>query len=141
MKKLFILLAITALYLPSLAETIKLSWCPSTDPAISGYKIYYVATNKISGWKGQTVSNGTNCPPVITSTGTNWVRNYNASVVIDGRVSTGAISNAVVGKTYYVSITSIGTNGLESGFANEVECTISNTPPSIPQNFQLIDVK
>lgn len=136
MRKLSILLMLAMVCFTAIAGTIKVAWCPSTDSSVTGYRVYYVATNKIANWQGQITSNGTNCPPIVTFPGTNFSRAYNASVSA-GLGATATISNTIAGKTYYIAVVATNAAGLESLPSNEVEYTVSNPPPSTPQGFRI----
>ena len=142
MKKLWaVLLGLFVTYI-CFSASIHLEWCPNPEASVGGYKIYYVATNKMLNWKGDVYQNTTSCPPVLVSAGSNWVRNYTTSQVVTGKLTTtGWVSNLVAGKTYYFAVTAWDTNFLESDFSSEIEFTVTNLPPSKPQNFQILDVR
>jgi len=142
MKKLVtLLLAMVLMTSAALAVSIKLAWCPNPEASVSGYKLYYVATNKVPNWKPDVYANGTNCPPTVLTNGGPWVRNYTTNLLVSGaNNTTGTVSNLIVGKTYYFSVTAVDTNGLESDFSSEVEFTVTNFPPSRPQFFQILNV-
>lgn len=76
--------------LPSL-YTVGLGWNASSDPGITGYRIY-------SG----------------TTSG-----NYTASIAV-GNVTTNLVTGLSSGVTYYFAVTAIGATGLESGLSSEV---------------------
>jgi hypothetical protein len=141
MKKTFIALFLAISCCIATAVTLNLQWCPTSDPTVTGYRVYYSATNKIAGWAPVVYTNGTNCPPgAIISNGTNWLRSYQTNITV-GLTNFVSISNAVVGKTYYVSVKAYNAVGLESDWSNEAEKTVTNFPPSAPVNLQIIDVK
>ena len=141
MKKTFIAIILAISCCIATAVTLNLQWCPSTDASVTGYRIYYSVTNKIVGWTPTVYSNGTNCPSgTVISQGTNWLRSYQTNVTL-GLTNKYSISNAIVGKTYYVSVKALNAAGLESDWANEAEKTVTNFPPSAPTNLQIIDVK
>jgi hypothetical protein len=123
------------------AVSLTVTFCPSTDSSVTGYRLYYSVTNKITGWTPTVYANGTNCPSgnVLTN-GTNWLRSYQTNVNI-GRTNYFTISNAVVGKTYYMAVVAYDTNGIQSLLSNEAEKTVTNFPPSAPVNLQIIDIK
>jgi hypothetical protein len=84
---------------------VTLAWDASTDPSISGYKVYYG-----------------------TSSGS-------YQTIIDvGNITTCTISNLPDGTTYYFAATDYNTSGTESGYSNEVvynpppACTYSISP-------------
>lgn len=136
MKKIFAVFILSLTCLFAQAVQLKLNWCPVTDPGVAGYRLSYSATNKISGWTPSTY-NSTNCPVVLLTTGTNWNRAYSTNFNV-GLVTSYTLSNAVVGKTYYIAVTAYDTNGIASPFSNEAEITVTNFPPSSPQNLQVI---
>lgn len=147
MKKIFITILLAISCYIATAVTLNLQWCPSTDATVTGYRVYYSATNKIPGWSPMVYTNGNNCPPgAVVSAGTNWLRSYQTNITI-GRTNFYAISNAVVGKTYYITITALNSSILEgegeSDWSNEAEQTVTNinSPPSTPTNLRIIDVK
>lgn len=138
MKKITAVLGLMLVGFSLVAASIKLEWCPNPEANVIGYKVYYVATNKVAGWK-PSVFNTTNCPSIIVTNGANWVRNYNAVYTTTGLVTTATISNLVVGKTYYLAVTAYDANSLESDFSAEIEVTTTNLPPSQPQNFKVLE--
>ena len=139
MKKFFSVTLLAMFCYVASAVSLKLTWCPSPDSNIASYKVYYTVTNKIAGWTPAQYS-GTNCVLSVTNPGTNWLRNYTTNFNI-GLTNTYTISNAVVGKTYYIAVTAIDSTGLESLYSNEAERSVTNFPPTIPQNLQIIDIK
>lgn len=140
MKKLSITLALLFVCLFTFAVDLKLQWCPSVEANFSGYKVYYVATNKVVGWTPDVYVNSSNCPPVIATNGMNWVRNYSTNLLV-GTNNSFTLSNVIVGKTYYIAVSAFDTSGLESEQSNEIEVTPTNQPPSRPQNFRLLEVR
>lgn len=74
----------------NLTATAKLAWQPSTDPAVTGYKIYY-------GLASHTYPNAVDAGPATTVT----------------------ISNLVQGMTYYFAATAYDASKTESPFSNE----------------------
>ncbi len=81
-----------------LAADIKLAWDANTESDLAGYKVYY---GTVSGAYGTVISVG-NQP------------NYTVTGLPAG--------------TYYFAVTAYNTEGLESGFSNEVSATVSGTP-------------
>ena len=73
------------------AAEITLAWDASTDPSITGYKLYYGPSS----------------------------RNYNASIDV-GNQKTWTISGLKSGSTYYFAATGYNSSGVESGYSNEV---------------------
>ena len=138
MKKITTVLALMLTAITLFAASAKLDWCPNPEANIVGYKIHYVGTNKVAGWKPSVFST-TNCPAVVLTNGANWVRNYNTVFISTGLVTTATISNLVVGKTYYFAVTAFDSNSLDSDFSAEIEATITNLPPSQPQNFKILE--
>ena len=88
------------------AQSVTLVWDPSTDPNVTGYKIYY---------------------GVATRTYTNTVN--------VGDTTTVTISNLLEGATYYFAATAYNSVGLESDFSAEASYTVPggavNTPPTL----------
>jgi hypothetical protein len=141
MKKTFIALLLAISCYIATAVTLTVTWCPSSDPSVTGYRLYYSVTNKVTGWAPMVYANGTNCPPgTVISNGTNWLRSYQTNANI-GLTNYFTISNAVVGKTYYMAVKAYNAVGLESDWSNEAEKTVTNFPPSAPSNLQIIDIK
>jgi hypothetical protein len=75
--------------------TVTLTWSPSTDTSLAGYKVY----------KG-------------TASGV-----YSSPITV-GNVTSYTISNLGIGSTYYFAVTDYNTSGLESGFSNEASKSI-----------------
>jgi len=103
------LIQLTALASPS----VTLTWVPSTDTAVAGFKVYY-------GPATQTYTNSLTLGLVT-------------NVTVDGLVE---------GATYYFAATTYGTNGNESGFSNEAIYAIPAivTPPPVITNTPPIAV-
>ncbi len=72
-----------------------LTWDPNTETDLAGYDIYYG-----------------------TSSG-----NYQSKTDV-GNVTTYTVNGLTVGVTYYLAATAYNTQGLESGFSNEVAYTV-----------------
>jgi hypothetical protein len=83
--------------------SVTLTWHPSVDTNVAGYKIYY-----------GTVSH------VYTNT------------VSVGNVTNTTLNNLVAGATYFFAATTYGASGLESGFSNEASYNtgVTNTSPT-----------
>src|ERR1051325_10824346 len=88
------------------AGSVTLSWAPSSDPNVVGYKIYYGA---------------------VSGTYTN--------VIDTGSSTTVTINGLVNGVTYYFAATAYNILGLESDFSNETSYTVPippvNQPPTL----------
>ena len=89
------------------AGSVILSWNPSTDANVVGYRIYYGAAS----------------------------RTY-TNVVDAGEVTSAAISNLVEGATYYFAATAYNILGLESDYSDETSYTVPlstvvNQPPTL----------
>ncbi len=82
----------------STAATATLGWNPSAPSATASYNLYY----------------GTNSG------------NYTTKLNL-GNVTTAAVSNLNAGTTYYFSVTTVATNGVESAFSSE----ITYLPPGV----------
>jgi fibronectin type 3 domain-containing protein len=70
---------------------IDLSWDPSTDPNLAGYKVYYGTT------PGK----------------------YGPGIDV-GNVTTFSLTGLIKGKTYHIVVTTYNKSGQESRFSNEV---------------------
>ena len=95
------------------SQSVTLTWVPSTDTAVAGFKVYY-------GPATQTYTNSLTLGLVT-------------NVTVDGLVE---------GATYYFAATTYGTNGNESGFSNEAIYAIPAivTPPPVITNTPPIAV-
>jgi len=74
----------------NLTASATLAWQPSSDPAVTGYKLYY-------GVASHTYTNS----------------------IDTGRSTTAIVSNLVKGSTYYFAVTAYDSSGTESPFSNE----------------------
>ncbi len=88
---------------PLLAQSVILTWSPSADPAVTGYKIY-------SG----TVSHS-----------------YTNEVTV-GNVTNTTISGLAYGQTYYFAATTYDDAGNESEFSNEATFSVPASPNIVP---------
>lgn len=118
MRKLLVLISIVGLLLavsvPALAADVTFGWDANTESDLAGYKLYQSAT---SG-------------------------DYSGAVPIDIPLSALAhpgdpeyTQTGVGDGTWYWVLTAYDTEGLESGYSNEVTKTIDTTPPAPPTNF------
>ncbi len=84
-------------HFPSLGQAaqVSLAWDTSTDPIVASYKIYSGTSSSI----------------------------YSQNVNV-GLTNTYTVTNLTEGQTYYFAATAIGSNGLESGYSNEVSYTV-----------------
>jgi hypothetical protein len=80
-------------------QSVFLSWAPSPDSTVAGYKIYY------GGGSG----------------------NY-TNFVLAGNVTNSTISGLAGGTTYYFAGTALDGSGAESGFSTEVSYTLAPAP-------------
>lgn len=99
------------------AASVTLAWNPSPDASVVGYKMYY----------------GTNSGV------------YNQTNVL-GNVTTCNITNLTEGVTYFFAAKAHDISGVESDFSNEVGYLVPIiipplSPPSPPQNFDILDTK
>jgi fibronectin type 3 domain-containing protein len=94
---LTLLLVFSTFLLPPLGQSaqVSLAWDNSTDPTVASYKIY---TGTSSGSYSQNTNVGFANPYTVT--------------------------NLTEGKTYYFAATALGSNGLESGYSNQVSYTV-----------------
>ena len=104
--------------------TVVLGWCPSSSATNEwiGYRIYWGSGAVPDGWTPTVYGSGTNCPPIIISTGTNWFRSY-TNVVDVGTNLTATITNLATGAAYFFTSTAYDTNGLESDYSDEIVFT------------------
>jgi hypothetical protein len=79
----------------SSSSTATLTWNPSTNTNLAGYKIYMGTASGIYG-----------------------------SPITVGNVTSYTVPNLGVGNTYYFAVTDYNSNGIESGFSNEVSKSI-----------------
>ena len=92
------------LVLPSAAfsSSVSLSWEPSNDSDLTGYKVYYQANSSVFPFKGTGATEG--------------------SAPIDvGNVTNTIINGLDPGGSYYFAVTVYNSNGLESVYSNVVE--------------------
>jgi hypothetical protein len=82
--------SVLGLQLADAAQNVGLTWNPSTDPSVSGYRIYY---GPASG--------------------------YYTNTITAGNVTSLTISGLVDGATYFFAAKSYSASGVESGFSNE----------------------
>jgi hypothetical protein len=80
------------------------------NPTVSGFKLYYGIASKT----------------------------YTNNVGINGKITTGSISNLLSGTTYYFAVTAGDTNGLESDYSNEVFVNTSTTNVQFDLNIQML---
>lgn len=78
-------------------QNVTLAWDPSTDPGVTGYKLYYGSA-----------------PGAYTAT--NDV----------GSVTNAVVPSLIEGFTYYFAVTAYNSSGLESAFSNELVYTVPN---------------
>jgi hypothetical protein len=81
--------------LPLAAQSVILTWNPSTDPAVAGYRIYYGTAS----------------------------HDYTNTVVV-GNVTTATISGLTAGTTYFFAATTYDSTGDESAFSNEASFAV-----------------
>jgi Fibronectin type III domain len=86
--------------------SVRLTWNPSTDPSVAGYKIYYGVAS----------------------------RAYTDAIPV-GNTTNVTISNLVDGTTYYFAATAYNALGQESPFSNEAVYTIPLTPTNYPPSL------
>lgn len=120
---------------------VKIQWCPSVDPAATGYYIYYGSGPVPSGWTAAVYSNNVDCPAFLISKGANYFRAY-TNKIDAGTPTTYAISNLVEGKTYFFAVVAYDTNLVESDYSEETMYTVpispaTNVPPSAPQGLKV----
>jgi len=83
-------------------QSVTLSWNPSSDPIVVGYKIYY----------GGASGNYTN-------------------MLSAGNATNITVSGLVEGDTYYFAATSYDSSGVQSPFSNEVAYTLTTNAPLV----------
>ena len=84
------------------AESVGLTWDPNSENDLAGYLVYY----------GTASGNYSETQPATTPSAT--------------------VTNLNSGTTYYFAVTAYNTNGLESGYSNEVSYSTSGSPPPPP---------
>jgi hypothetical protein len=88
------------------AASVTLGWDASTDPSVSGYRVYYGGA---SGAYTNTVS--------------------------VGNTTTGTVPGLLEGRTYYFAATATNSSGLESDFSTEISYLVpvplTNQPPTL----------
>lgn len=96
------ILALVACSAAVLAANVTLAWDPNTESDLAGYKLYYGTASGVYG-----------------------------TVISVGNQTTYTVTGLPAG-TYYFAVTAYNTEGLESGFSNEVSATVSGTPSTSP---------
>jgi Fibronectin type III domain len=81
------------------AQSVGLAWDPNSENDLAGYLVYY----------GTASGNYSQTRPAATPSAT--------------------VTNLNSGTTYYFAVTAYNTNGLESGYSNEVSYSTSGSPP------------
>lgn len=101
---LLALLACASRVTATLPPVIALGWDPSSDPAVTGYNVYYGSSS----------------------------RNY-TNVLAVGNTTSAMVSNLVAGVTYYFAATTYTVDGLESDYSTEASFGIAppNNPPTL----------
>jgi len=77
------------------STTASLTWGPNTETDLAGYKVYVGTSSRVYG-----------------------------SPISVGNLTSYALTNLLVGSTYYFAVTAYDSNGNESGFSNEVSKSI-----------------
>lgn len=88
---------------PTASETLTLAWDLSSDPSVTGYRLY-------QGGQSQDYTN----------------------VVDVGNVDTTTITELMPGLTYYFAVTAYDSTGLESTFSGEISYTVPTGAVSAP---------
>lgn len=83
------------------AADVPLAWDPSTNPAVTGYSVYYGTAS----------------------------RSYPNRVVV-GNVTSATVTNLVAGERYYFAVTARDSANVESGYSNEVTTVASSVAAS-----------
>jgi len=100
----FLISVLCLLAYPVFAQTVTLGWdaSPTTDPVVTGYKIYYQATPYISDqWDGSGATEG-------------------SSPIDAGDVLTYDLTDLTDDVVYYFTITAYDADGNESAYSNVV---------------------
>lgn len=105
---------------PLFAQTVSLAWDRNTESYCAGYNVYrsaqsghFSVTNKIN-------------TTILPQTAAGTTPTYNDSTVSAG--------------TYYYTVTAVNTDGLESGYSNEVMANIKNPTPAAPTGLTITNV-
>jgi hypothetical protein len=120
----FSFLLITGPATSALAMDVTLAWGANTEADLAGYKIYY-DTDSGQPYQGTGAENGSSPSPIDVSLAEDEdsdpvVVQYTVRNLPDG--------------TYYFVVTAHNTEGLESGYSNEVSAGGSTPPPPPPAN-------
>ncbi|MCF6237545.1 MAG: fibronectin type III domain-containing protein [Candidatus Marinimicrobia bacterium] len=101
-----VVMAIIILLFPTLAlaQTVTLSWdaSPTTDPVVTGYKIYYQSAPYMAQWDGSGATQG-------------------ASPIDVGSVLTYQLTDLADGVVYYFAVTAYDAQANESTYSNIVQ--------------------
>ena len=130
MKKIYILWLAVLLCLftiaPAFARDITLSWDPSADPSVAGYKVYYQGGSATLPLAGTDATNG-------------------AAPIDVGNVTSFTVTGLSGSKVYYSAVSAYAARGLESPLPSEVASqwvptlpSPANAQASLPANVQLL---
>ena len=84
------------------AQSVGLAWDPNSENDLAGYLVYYGTAS----------------------------RNYDQT--LSAATPSATVTNLNSGTTYYFAVTAYNTNGMESGYSNEVLYSTSGSPPPTP---------
>lgn len=102
--RLVIVLLLAALISPAQqVRSVTFAWDPGTTPGIAGYRLYYGPAS----------------------------RSYPDMIDL-GNTTVATISGLASGATLYFAVTCYSTNGLESGFSDEISYTMPLSPINVP---------
>ena len=121
----------------SIGGRITLTWNPSCEQEVTGYRIYYgvgygaTLTNIVSVY--------TDSCGIFRPATTNIHHGYTNIIYITGISNTSVtISNLIGGKTYYFAATTYNVLGMESDFSSEISYTTIIANPIEPTNLRII---
>ena len=118
MRNLIAILVMVLLAIPSMATalTVTLGWTVSTDPTVTGQKVYYSTVNT---------------QPFTGTGATQGISGYSIA-----NTSTTTLSGLDSTKTYYFAITNYNAVGDESAYSNIVSLAAA-AKPAAPKNLKI----
>jgi len=96
---------------PAHSADVTLAWDPNSEPDLAGYKVYYKTGSSGPPYDGTGATEGD-------------------SPIDVGNVTEFTLHDLTDGVTYFFVVTAHDTEGLESGYSNEVNTVAGNMPPN-----------